>query len=36
MLAKRTDQVGDTGAVHPDIRNVIPEAKKVIYALKTR
>ena len=38
MLAKRTpDQVGDTmGAVHPNIRNVIPEAKKVIYALRNK
>ncbi len=38
MLAGRTpDQVGDTmGAVHPDIRNVIPEAKKVIYALRNK
>lgn len=31
MLAKRTpDQVGDTmGAVHPDVRDVIPDAKKL-------
>lgn len=38
MLAGRTpDQVGDTmGAVHPHIRNVIPEAKKVIYALRNK
>ena len=38
MLAKRTpDQVGDTmGAVHPDVRDVIPDAKKVVHALRTK
>jgi len=36
MLAGRTrNQVGDTmGAVHPDVGDVIPEAKKVVYALR--
>jgi len=38
MLAGRTpDQVGDTmKAVHPDVRDVIPEAKKVVYALRNK
>lgn len=38
MLAKRVpSQVGDTmGAVHPDVGNVIPEAKKVVYALRNK
>ena len=30
-------QVGDTmGAIHPDIRDVIPHAKKVVHALRTK
>lgn len=38
MKAKRTpDQVGDTmGAVHPNVGDVIPEAKKVVHALRTK
>lgn len=38
MLAKRTpDQVGDTmKAIHPDVRDVIPNAKKVVHALRTK
>ncbi|QNQ81310.1 PAS domain-containing protein [Lactobacillus sp. PV034] len=37
-LAKRVpSQVGDTmGAVHPNVRDVIPEAKKVVYALRNK
>ena len=38
MKAKRVPaQVGNTmGEVHPDVRNVIPEAKKVVHALRTK
>lgn len=38
MKAKRTpDQVGSSmGQVHPDVRDVIPEAKKVVHALRTK
>ena len=38
MKAKRTpDQVGDTmKAIHPDVRDVIPNAKKVVHALRTK
>lgn len=38
MLANRTpDQVGDTmKAIHPDVRDVIPNAKKVVHALRTK
>lgn len=38
MKAKRVPaQVGDTmGAIHPDVRDVIPNAKKVVYALRTK
>lgn len=38
MLANRTpNQVGSTmGEVHPDVRDVIPEAKKVVYALRNK
>lgn len=38
MLAGRTpDQVGDTmGNVHPHVRDVIPQAKKVVYALRNK
>ena len=38
MLAKRVPaQVGDTmGAIHPDVRDVIPNAKKVVRALRTK
>lgn len=38
MLADRKpEQVGDTmGAVHPDVRDVIPDAKKVVHALALR
>ena len=38
MKAKRTpDQVGDNmGAVHPDVRDVIPNAKKVVHALREK
>lgn len=38
MLAGRVpSQVGDTlGKVHPDVREVIPNAKKVIYALRNK
>ena len=38
MKAKRVPaQVGDTmGEVHPDVRDVIPEAKKVVHALRTK
>ncbi|MDK7161981.1 PAS domain-containing protein [Lactobacillus jensenii] len=38
MKAKRVPaQVGDTmGQIHPDIRDVIPNAKKVVHALRTK
>lgn len=38
MKAKRVPaQVGDTmGKVHPNVRDVIPEAKKVVHALRTK
>ncbi|WP_338212337.1 PAS domain-containing protein [Lactobacillus juensis] len=38
MKAKRVPaQVGNTmGEVHPDVRDVIPEAKKVVHALRTK
>ena len=38
MKAKRVPaQVGNTmGEVHPDVREVIPEAKKVVHALRTK
>ena len=38
MKAKRVPaQVGNTmGEVHPDVRDVIPEAKKVAHALRTK
>lgn len=38
MLADRKqEQVGDTmGAVHPDVRDVIPDAKKVVHAVRTK
>lgn len=38
MKAKRVpSQVGDTmGEVHPNVREVIPEAKKVVHALRTK
>lgn len=38
MKAKRVPaQVGDTmGAIHPDVRDVIPNAKKVVHALRTK
>lgn len=38
MLAgRKPEQVGDTmGAVHPDVRDVIPDAKKVVHALRTK
>lgn len=38
MLAGRVpEQVGDSmGKVHPDIRDVIPNAKKVVHALRTK
>ena len=38
MKAKRVaTQVGNTmGEVHPDVRDVIPEAKKVVHALRTK
>lgn len=38
MKAKRTpEQVGDTmKAIHPDVRDVIPNAKKVVHALRTK
>src|SRR5699024_4446777 len=38
MKAKRTpEQVGDTmKAIHPDVRDVIPNAKKVVHALRNK
>ena len=38
MKAKRIpEQVGDTmKAIHPDVRDVIPNAKKVVHALRTK
>lgn len=34
---RKPEQVGDTmAAVHPDVRDVIPSAKKVVHALRTK
>lgn len=34
---RKPEQVGDTmEAVHPDVRDVIPDAKKVVHALRTK
>lgn len=34
---RKPEQVGDTmAAVHPDVRDVIPDAKKVVHALRTK